>query len=132
MTSEKTIIQHTFPKNEKLCGEKRIERLFREGESFIAYPLRVVFCIDKSQEEDLQKVSVLVSVPKRKFKRAVKRNLLKRRIREAYRLNKHRLTIGKQVDVAFTYVSDELFAYAEIEKAMQKALHLLTEKLSNR
>lgn len=125
---------YTFPKSEKLCSDKATDLLFAKGESFIAYPLRVVYRVDEDVEKYDSSVSVLVSVSKRKFKRAVKRNRVKRLIREAYRLNNKSLKeffIHKPVhiDLAFLYLKDELPTYAEIEKAMLKALNLLQEKL---
>ena len=79
-------IKNTFPKKEKLCGEIRIGRLFAEGEAFIAYPLRVVYKFSEEREDS--GVKILISVPKKKIKKAVHRNRIKRQIREAYRLNK--------------------------------------------
>jgi ribonuclease P protein component len=123
---------HSFSKAEHLCGEKRIGRLFSQGEAFIAYPLRVVFLIEP--KNDLAPASVMVSVPKKRFKRAVKRNLLKRRMREAYRLNKQALSellLEKelQIHVAFNYVSDDVLEFAQIEKKMKVALQRLMEKV---
>ena len=124
---------NAFPKSEHLCGEKRITRLFTQGEAFIAYPLRVVYLI--SPKKDVEVVSVMVSVPKKRFKRAVKRNLLKRRMREAYRLNKQELTSllsekELQIHVAFNYVSDDVMDFSQIEKKMKAALQRLIEKIN--
>jgi ribonuclease P protein component len=123
----------TFSKEEHLCGEKRITRLFLEGEAFMAYPLRVVFLVEP--KSDLNPVSVMVSVPKKRFKRAVKRNRLKRLMREAYRLNKFILTeklVDKnlQIHIAFNYVSNDELDFAAIEKKMKVALGKLGEKIS--
>jgi ribonuclease P protein component len=79
-------------------------------------------------------VSILVSVSKRRFKRAVKRNRVKRQIREAYRKNKHGLlqTLqdeGRQLAVAFIYLSDRLVDSVEIEERMKIALARITEKV---
>jgi ribonuclease P protein component len=123
---------NSFPKSEHLCGEKRITRLFTQGEAFIAYPLRVVYLIEP--KTDAESASVMVSVPKKRFKRAVKRNRLKRLMREAYRLNKQELW-GKldekelQIHLAFNYVSDEVLDFAQIEKKMKVALQRLIEKI---
>ena len=125
---------HSFSKSEHLCGEKRITRLFTQGEAFIAYPLRVVFIIE--QKTDTEEASVLVSVPKKRFKRAVKRNRLKRIMREAYRLNKQ-VIIDKlkekqlQLHVAFNYVSDDELDYATIEKKMKISLQRLIDKIES-
>jgi len=123
---------NSFPKAEHLCGEKRIARLYTQGESFMAFPFRVVFRIE--QKKDLATASVMVSVPKKRFKRAVKRNRLKRLLREAYRLNKHALIDlldekQLQVHVAFNYVSDEELDFVTVEKKMKAALQKLMDKI---
>ena len=124
----------TFTKDERLSSKKEIDWLFEEGKSFIAYPLRVVFYI-LPKEENQENVSILVNVSKRKFKRAVHRNHIKRLIREIYRINKHDLKNKmeqeeKRLIVAFLYLENTIQAYPEIEKAMKKALNLLIEKQS--
>ncbi|MFR9166586.1 MAG: ribonuclease P protein component [Dysgonomonas sp.] len=125
-------IKHTFGKEEKLCGKISIDKLFLSGKSFICYPLRIVF-LEREREKD-NDASVLVSVSKKKFKRAVKRNRMKRLIREAYRLNKTGfVNICSQhntgLDIAFLYLKDELTNYQEIEESMLKAITVLNEKL---
>ncbi len=122
---------YSFPKSEHLYGEKKIGRLFAEGSSFVVYPLRVVFL--QVGGEDGVPVKVMVSVPKKRFKRAVKRNRLKRLMRESYRLNKHLLTehcvqSGMQLNISFQYISDEELDFDYIEKRMKKALGILIEK----
>jgi ribonuclease P protein component len=125
---------NSFSKSEHLCGEKRINRLFTDGEAFIAYPLRVVFLIEP--KTDIEPLSILVSVPKKRFKRAVKRNILKRRIREAYRLNKQSICEklnGKeiQIHIAFNYVSNDVLEYATIEKKMKLSLQKIIDKMES-
>lgn len=117
--------QNSFSKAEHLYGDKRINRLFTEGQAFITYPLRVVYLV--LPEEDNFPAKVMVSVPKKRFKRAVKRNRLKRLIREAYRLNKHDLneTLKEkkhQLHVSFQYISDEELKFDYVEKRMIIAL----------
>ena len=80
-------------------------------------------------------VSILVSVSKRRFKRAVKRNRVKRQIREAYRMNKHGLlavlTEKKcRLAVAFIYLSDQLVDSSVIEDRMKTALARIAEKVA--
>ncbi|MDP4204303.1 MAG: ribonuclease P protein component [Bacteroidota bacterium] len=120
----------SFPKKEHLTGEIRVKRLFTEGNSFLAYPIKVVFLPDGPREIPLQ---ALFSVPKRRFKRANKRNLLKRRMREAFRLHKSSLTgvlseKALTIDVAFTYVANEPIAFSVIERKMIEALNILKGK----
>ena len=124
--------QNSFTKTEHLCGEKRITRLYTQGDAFIAYPVRVVFLIEP--KNDVEPANVLISVPKKRFKRAVKRNRLKRLIREAYRLNKQQL-IEKlnekqlQIHIAFNYVSDDELDFESIEKKIKLSLQKLIDKI---
>lgn len=122
----------TFPKKEHLCGEIRINKLFSNGKAFIVYPLRVVYSVDENSID--VPVRVLVSVPKKRFKRAVKRNRLKRLMRETYRLNKSILTekcIEKNfaVQIAFNYVSDDEMDFKAIQSKMQLALQRIADKI---
>ena len=124
---------YRLKKEEKVIGENRIDSLFIEGKSFVAYPLRVVY--HKTELLFSSSVSVLVSVPKKRIKSAVKRNRIKRQVREAYRLNKHCLdavTEGKDhhLDIAFVFVKDELMEYSIIEKGMRKGLTEIANRLS--
>lgn len=119
----------TFPKQERLSWKRHIDLLFANGRSFVAFPLRVIYL---PVEEDAlpAPASVLISVPKKKFKRAVKRNLIKRRMREAYRIHKHDLFDAlannrQRMLVAFLYLDKEILPFSEIEKAMQKTLDIL-------
>lgn len=126
-------IRHTLPKTERLWHQKRIDRLFAKGESFIAYPFRIVFCRREETDDDTP-VSILISVSKRKFKRAVKRNRVKRLTREAYRLNKMLFldivrTTEQPLDIAFLFLKDQLPDYSEVEKAVIKSASTFREKL---
>jgi len=126
--------ENSFSKPEHLCGEKRITRLFTQGDAFIAYPLRVVYLLENKIDREVS--SVLVSVPKKRFKRAVKRNRLKRLMREAYRLNKQVLVEkleerNLQIHIAFNYVSDDELDYATIEKKMKLSLQKLLDKIDS-
>ena len=127
--------QFTLPKKEHLCGEIRISRLFTEGKAFIVYPIRVVYRID--EKSDSEPVRMMVSVPKKRFKRAVKRNRLKRLLREAYRLNKAALIdIIQQknlnLQIAFNYVSGEEVDYVLMEEKMKIALKRISDKIETK
>lgn len=102
------------------------------SKSFSIFPIRVVYMPVEQSEVS---ASILISVSKRRFKRAVKRNRVKRQIREAYRKNKELLIGGLQrreqhLAIAFIYLSDELTATAELEEKMKIALLRISEKLS--
>ena len=116
--------RHTFTKEERVTGAKRVDAIFASGKSFISYPLRIVYL--QHEQSPVNKCSILVTVPKKSIKKAVHRNRIKRLIRESYRLNKkmiYDIDLGEQsLDIAFVYVKDTPSTYAEIEKAMLKAL----------
>lgn len=122
----------TLQKDERLCSQKLIGKLFTSGESFLSYPLKVVFLKNELPSEHPALVAFTVS--KRNFKRAVKRNLLKRRMREAYRLNKpafYAEIAAKNASIAlmFVFVGKDIIEYATIEKAMISALKKVVAKI---
>ena len=124
---------NTLRKAERLNKKKIIEKLFAPGShSFSVFPLRVVYLPVENTEST---VSILISVSKRKFRRAVKRNRIKRRIREAYRKNKHELQAllegnQTQLAVAFLYLSDQIMESQEIEDKVRIALSRITENIN--
>ncbi len=122
-----------LPKQERLSGRKRIGTLFSEGSTGFVYPFRYVFALSDGGSGE-GKVSILVSVPKKYHKRAVRRNKLRRRTRESYRLGKRRLSdkvvsMGKQVDLALIYVSKEVEEYKTIDNAVGKILAQIAENI---
>lgn len=112
---------NAFPKHSKLCGQQRIAQLYKEGERFTAWPLRVTY-----QPAD-GKTQILVWAPKALFKKAVRRNHLRRLMREAYRLNQELLG-EKHYIIAFNYMDKEEQSFAVIEKAICKALNKINGK----
>lgn len=122
---------HALPKSERLSSLTAVRRLFADGASGFVYPFR--YMVYKS-ESTTPTVEVLFSVPKRNHKRANKRNTLKRRMREAYRLNNDALHTaikehGKEVDIALVYSSKDLLSYKTIEHAVCKILAEITERM---
>lgn len=109
-------LRHTLPKAERLSGKTAIAALLEKGRYVTAGCLRVCYCVDNALEHS----RILVSVPKKSFKRAVRRNLLKRRIRESYRLQKELLTLP--CDLMFVYTPREVLPSAAIFAAMTEAL----------
>ncbi|QKG57212.1 ribonuclease P protein component [Hymenobacter sp. BRD128] len=124
---------YTFPKAEHLCSKKLIEKLFsRQNPSLGVYPLRLTWVAAPARTT--APPQVLITVPKRAFKRAVDRNRLKRLVREAYRLNKYRLTEaenGHPVAVlGILYTGKEKSALALVEKKLISGLNrLLAESM---
>jgi len=124
-----------FIKKERITGEKRIEALFAQGCSFVSYPFRIVYL--ETARGEVTPWSILVSIPKRRIKSAVKRNRMKRLVREAYRLNKHLLldpgsAENGHLDVAFICVADKPCDYATVEKGVQKAMRELNHRIERR
>jgi len=132
-------------KEERLCSKKLIDTLFGTGGShaMTAYPLKAVYrLIDSKTETSVSKetvmeskVQVLVSVPKKHFKRAVKRNRVKRQVREAYRKHKSYVTLrvneltDKQLLIAFIWLSNELIDSVTIEQRVSNLLQRIGERV---
>ena len=116
----------TLPKSERLCGKSSVAGLMDHGRGGVAGCLRYKFLPRTAPADEAPAVTrILVSVPKRSFKRAVKRNLLKRRMREAYRLQKQLLPAP--VDVMFVYLPREVLPFGDIFAAMTAVLSAIAE-----
>lgn len=139
--------RNTLCKEERLHGRNAVDELFRKAgsRSMTAFPLRVVYALNihdssnageqgKEGKEGIN-TRMLVSVPKRMFKRAVKRNRVKRQVREAYRKNKHCLCdtvstmTGATLSLAFIWIDDQQHPSQEVEKKVAKLLKRLEEKI---
>jgi len=123
---------YSFKKEERLCSQKIIGDMFSSGESFLSYPLKVVF--QKTESSQAYNVQAAFTVSKRNFKRAVNRNLLKRRMREAFRLNKpgfydELATKELHIAVMFVFIGKDLIEFPIIEKAMISAFKKLLSKI---
>jgi ribonuclease P protein component len=113
---------YALPKAERLRSIGAVRRLFDEGTAGFVYPFRYMVITEQSTQPS---VEVLFSVPKRNHKRANKRNLLRRRMKEAYRLNKSLLAAedrGVVIDLALIYSSKELLPYKSINNAISRIL----------
>ncbi|MDR1557332.1 MAG: ribonuclease P protein component [Tannerellaceae bacterium] len=123
--------KYSFPKEERLSWKRHIDQVFGEGQSFVAFPLRVVYLPVESSLS--APVSMLVSVSKKRIKRAVGRNYIKRQVRETWRVRKYELADAlvarnQSMFLAFLYIDKKLHPFAEMEKAMAKVVKILRDK----
>lgn len=122
--------RYTFNKKEKLCSKIQIEKLFSEGKSLVTNRFRLLYLETTSVIQP--QVRVLIAVPKRNIKHAVNRNRMKRLIREAYRLNKHKLTemyaaAGKDCNIAFLFTGKACISQQETAAAIFDLLNRLID-----
>jgi ribonuclease P protein component len=107
-------------KAERLYKRDEFSLLFREGKKTTAFPIRLIYLLQDAEDSDTTPIKCAFSVPKRIFKKAVDRNLLKRKMREAYRLNRLELKDKlekdkKQLLLTFVYTAKDVRHYSEIE-----------------
>lgn len=107
-----------------MCGKTAVSRLLAKGKHGNVPGLRYL-CLYGT---DAEVSRMMVSVPKKSFKRAVKRNLLKRRIRESWRRQKHMLALEENLDILFIYPSKEILSYEEIYVAVGKVIEALNSR----
>ncbi len=121
----------TLSRSERLRRLGAIRRLFESGEGGFVYPLRYLFF---AESDTRNSVRVLFSTPKRYHKRANKRNLLRRRMKECYRLRKAALHFeqGVSLDLALIYSAKERVDYRRIDSAVEKILRKVSEQISAR
>ena len=121
-------VRNTLPKSERLCGKTAISKLLAKGKHGSVPGLRYL-CLHGT---DAEVNRMMVSVPKKSFKRAVKRNLLKRRIRESWRKQKHMLAVGGKLDILFMYAVKEVLSYDEIYAAVGQIIGNLNSRFGSK
>jgi ribonuclease P protein component len=119
-------IRYRLRKEERLSSRKLLEKIFSEGKSFLVYPLKVIYV----ETEIIGNIPIKAAfaVSKKSFKKAVTRNLIKRRMREAYRLNKQQLKFppGKSFKaIVFIYIGKEVLNFRIIEKSIKRVFEKL-------
>jgi ribonuclease P protein component len=123
----------TLKKKEILSGKKQIAELFNAEKSLFSYPLKVIYKYGSRTDKLNSKVLFSVSVPKKKFKKSHDRNLLKRRIRESFRLNKYELlnNIGddQQLSLMIIFIGNNSESYQVINRAVFKIFNSLLKKI---
>jgi ribonuclease P protein component len=125
-------VSQTFKKPERLCSKKALEALFEKGSSFYNFPFQVVWM--ESRMEITFPAQVAFSVSKKLFKRAVRRNLIRRRIKEAYRRNKHILyqyleNTDKKIIFIIIYKGDIVPDYHSVERSVIQIIEKLISEL---
>lgn len=115
-------LKYTFTKAARLSRKKYIKDLFETGSSLFIFPLKVLYKEDTQSR--IKNNQVLISVPKKFHKTAVKRNRIKRLIREAYRINQFILSdaTDKKYFIAYIYVTENIFEFKELENKLKESL----------
>lgn len=114
---------NTLPKRERLCGKTTIGQLLAKGKHGNVPGLRFLYMTNTGSETN----RIMVSVPKKMFKRAVKRNLLKRRIRESWRKQKHFLLTTGGTDILFIYPTKEIQTYEQIYSCVGQVIEKINK-----
>lgn len=123
-----------FPKTERLKSRKSIAELFDSGKSIHIYPVKILYVSRQEENNQSALIKCGVSVAKKKHKKAVKRNLLKRRLREAYRLNKQEIqSIARakniSVNIFIIYIAEDIENYTRIKNSMVAGLRRIENEI---
>ncbi len=126
---------NTFKKEERLCSKKSLDLLFKNGSSFLVYPFRITYLfVDEVHHYPGQ---VVINVAKKRYKRAVDRNLIKRRTREAYRLQKELLLYShlqhrtELLLLSLQFIGKEKYEYDFFEKKLASAFKKLINQINS-
>ncbi len=122
-------MRHTFHKAERIKSRKTIEKLFSGGNRLVEYPVMLVYAT--APRPGAYRLQATFSVSKKKFKKAVIRNRIKRLMREAFRLHKSRYqtryeNTGETTALMFIYIGKEIPGYREVEEAVARLLKKLS------
>ena len=114
-----------LPKEQRLFKKKAIDQLFGPGKGFNSYPLRVIVYAHPSEDDEPSIPRFLVSVSKKRFHHAVKRNKVKRLVREAWRKHKSQIIVKCEkhkvtFDFALVYTATVILSYQELEKKIKQ------------
>lgn len=124
---------NTFKKEERLCSKKSLDLLFKNGSSFLVYPFRITYLfVDEPHQYPAQ---VVINVAKKRYKHAVDRNLIKRRTREAYRLQKELLYSHLRdhtplLLLSLQFIGKEKYEYDFFAKKLNIALKKLISQIT--
>lgn len=127
---------NTLSKAERLCSKIAIDRLFSgENRSMAAFPIRAVYRTEKAETTSDISIKILISVSKKRFHHAVKRNRIKRQIRDAYRIHKQLLwntaqEKGLSLSIAFIWLDTQLHDTADVEAKIKNLLHRIVERVA--
>lgn len=124
----------TFRKEERLKSNLAVHALFNQGQSLSSFPFKIYWDITEDPAQEFP-VKVAISVPKKKFRRAVDRNLMKRRIRESYRKNKHSLydfllKSDLKIVMVILFLADELIPYDRLESVLKTLFSKLIKNIN--
>lgn len=125
--------QFSLGKSHRLCAKVAVDRLFGNDSAshvVMAYPLRAVWAANPGREKG-EDVQFLITIPKKRIRHAVDRVTARRRVREAYRLNRGAYVpqeLSAPVDVAFVYIANNLESYSRIEKSVKRILSAIFDE----